>query len=198
MENKDFINYLNQNLKELYNNFKIVFNINLEEYNNLVRRIVKDILKDSFYDLLVKNNSIDFNKESLLNIKEYLIKLNLNKEEIKEVIITIPEIVLFNKLINNVFPIYKNNNFKGVAFVYNDSYRSYSYSISSYKLNNLNNIVDNNVNYYNYVIDSLLRSLEREDIKSKLSIDENAPLNEKFRSLSKDYSKKNYYFKKAN
>ena len=97
-----------------------------------------------------------------------------------------------------MFPIYKNNNFKGVAFVYNDSYRSYSYSISSYKLNNLNNIVDNNVNYYNYVIDSLLRSLEREDIKSKLSIDENAPLNEKFRSLSKDYSKKNYYFKKAN
>ncbi len=198
MESKEFVNYINQNLGELYNNFKMVFMVNQEEYANILKRIIKDILKDSFYELLLKNNNIDFSKDSLINIKNYLINLNLEEEQIKEVIVTIPEIILFNKMINNIFPIYKNNNFKGLAFVYNNSYRSYSYSMSSYKLNSLNNIVDNNVNYYNYVIDSLLKSLEREDIKEKLKIDENTSLNEKFISLSKDYSKKNYYFKKYN
>ena len=196
MENNEFVNYINQNLKELYDNFKEIFKFSSEEYANLLKKIIKDILKDSFYKDLVNNNTIDFNKESLLDIKEFLYKLNINEKQIKEIIITIPEIVLFNKMINNIFPIYKNNNFKGLAFVYNNDYRSYSYSNSSYKLNNLNNIVDQNVNYYNYVIDNLLKSLEREDIKSKYDIDENAPLNEKFISLSKDYSKKNYYFKK--
>ena len=196
MENNEFVNYVNQNLKELYDNFKMVFKFSSEEYANLLKKIIKDILKDSFYKDLVNNNTIDFNKESLLDIKEFLYKLNINEKQIKEIIITIPEIVLFNKMINNIFPIYKNNNFKGLAFVYNNDYRSYSYSNSSYKLNNLNNIVDKNVNYYNYVIDNLLKSLEREDIKSKYDIGENAPLNEKFISLSKDYSKKNYYFKK--
>ncbi len=196
MENNEFVNYVNQNLKELYDNFKLVFKFSSEEYANLIKKIIKDILKDAFYKDLVNNNTIDFNKESLLDIKEFLYKLNINEKQIKEIIITIPEIVLFNKMINNIFPIYKNNNFKGLAFVYNNDYRSYSYSNSSYKLNNLNNIVDKNVNYYNYVIDNLLKSLEREDIKSKYDIGENASLNEKFISLSKDYSKKNYYFKK--
>ncbi len=196
MESNKFINYVNQNLKELYDNFKVVFKLSRKEYTNLLKKIIKDILKDSFYKDIVNNNNIDFNKESLLAIKEFLDKLNINEKQIREVIITIPEIVLFNKMINNIFPIYKNNNFKGLAFVYNNNYRSYSYSNSSYKLNNLNNIVDSNVNYYNYVIDNLLKSLEREDIKAKYNIDENASLNEKFITLSKHYSKKNYYFKK--
>ena len=198
MENKEFLSYLQNNIKDIYNNFEEILNFNYEEYSNLIKRIIKDITKDSFYENILKNNIIDFSKETLLNTKNIIIKFNVKEEQIKEIIITIPEIILFNKIPNTIFPIYKNNIFKGLAFVYNNDYRSYSFSMSSYKLNNLNNIVDHNVNYYNYVIDSLLKSLEREDIKSKLKIDENASLNEKFKSLSKDYSKKNYYFKKYN
>ena len=196
MESKEFLNYLKTNVKSIYNNFQEVFNFNYEEYVNLIKRLLKDTINDIFYQRLLTTTTVDLSKENLLKIKELIMKLNIKEDQIKEIIITIPEIVFFANLSENIFPIYKNNIFKGLAFVNGNTYRAYSYSLSSFKLNNLNNIADENVNYFNYVIDSLLRSLERQDIKEKLNLKPNAPLNEKFLSLAKEYSKKNYYFKK--
>ncbi len=196
MESKEFLNYLKTNVKSIYNNFQEVFNFNYEEYVNLIKRLLKDTINDIFYQRLLTTTTVDLSKENLLKIKELIMKLNIKEDQIKEIIITIPEIVFFANLSENIFPIYKNNIFKGLAFVNGNAYRAYSYSLSSFKLNNLNNIADENVNYFNYVIDSLLRSLERQDIKEKLNLKPNAPLNEKFLSLAKEYSKKNYYFKK--
>ena len=183
MESKEFLNYLKTNVKSIYNNFQEVFNFNYEEYVNLIKRLLKDTINDIFYQRLLTTTTVDLSKENLLKIKELIMKLNIKEDQIKEIIITIPEIVFFANLSENIFPIYKNNIFKGLAFVNGNTYRAYSYSLSSFKLNNLNNIADENVNYFNYVIDSL-------------NLKPNAPLNEKFLSLAKEYSKKNYYFKK--
>ncbi len=196
MEN-EFLKYLNLNIKKIYDDFVEVFNIDYMEYVTIIKRIVKDITKDDFYKQLLQSDiSINFDKNSLLKVDSYLKLLNMDDNNGKKIVSTIPELILFINNQENIFPIYKNEKFKGFAFVYENNYRSYSCMENNYKLNNLNNITENNVNYYNYVIEDLIKSLDREDIKQSLNIKDNSTLKEKFLSLSKNYSKKNYYFKK--
>ena len=102
MESKEFLNYLKTNVKSIYNNFQEVFNFNYEEYVNLIKRLLKDTINDIFYQRLLTTTTVDLSKENLLKIKELIMKLNIKEDQIKEIIITIPEIVFFANLSENL------------------------------------------------------------------------------------------------
>lgn len=200
MENKYFLNYLKDNLSRISSSLEKIFSINFDEFSLLIKTIIQDINVDDFYSktLIYEGKISNFDEPQLLEIKKLFIHLGLSDLEIKKIIVTIPEILLFSNRIEDIYPIYKNNTFKGIVLINENDYRAYSYSESSYKLASLNNLANNKINDYRYLVENLLNSLKREDIKQQLGfeITEDTKLNDIFLALTKDYSRKNYYFKK--
>ncbi len=199
MENKQFLSYLKNNMVKISLNFENVFSINFEEFSSLINTIIKDVTFDEFYNKLLKKKTQfnSFEESSLLEIKKVFINLGLGELEIKKIILTIPDVILFSDKIEDIYPIYKSNEFKGIAFVNDNEYRAYSYSESSYRLRYLNQILDSKTNNYDYIIESLLNSLKRKDVREELNIksDNELDLKDKFTVLTRIYSKKNYYLK---
>lgn len=198
---KDFCNFLSQNFKSIYYNFNNVFKINYEEYLNLMKIVMKNLYYDNFYKNLLCdiNFFISFDKESLLEIQNYFMSVGLLEEKIKKLILSTPQILFFSNNLNNIFPIFKNRDFVGVALLHGNDYRAYSFNDLNLNLILLNTLLkESDVNDCNYLVENMLKSLDREDVVETLNFKFNSdtPLINKFEILSTDYSKKNYYFKK--
>ncbi len=202
MEIKKFFEYLKSNVENLYLRFYKVFNLNTYDYYNLIQRLIKDVVNDSFYANLLKNYKVEelFSDDSLIRIKNYLENIEIKGEDVFKVLVTIPEILFFYDDLNGIFPIFRNNNFKGITLVTEDDFRAYSYSPVFYNNSNLNVILEGDViNNYSYLVRSMIESLERSDVKNVLAKENRiitGSLRQKFLILEKDTSKKNYYFKK--
>lgn len=199
MESRETLNYIKENINEIYNNFNVVFNINIEEFSNVIKKIVDYLSNEKFYQRLLNNNklAVCFDEDSLLKSKKYLLSLSLTDVQIKKIILTLPQILLFANIDKNIFSIYKNNDLKGFAFVDDNDYKSYS--LFNNNSNLFDDILENyDVNNYDYLVNEMLKSLKREDVVKNLNfnVNDDVSLITKFDALTKEYSKKNYYFKK--
>lgn len=200
MESKQFIEYLNTNIHLILSNLKKNLDINQEESTYLINLIIKDLLTDEYYSRLI-NSKLDFlpfGENAIQSIKNIFISVGIDESEIKKIILTIPEILLFYDSFESIYLIYKSSKFRGVAFLNGKDYRAYSYSESSFRLRYLNIALDSRINDFTYLIEKLLRSLEREDIKKSTNLESQNEddLKNKFAALTRSYSKKNYYLRK--
>ena len=198
MKNKEFLEYLKDNIKIIYFNFEKVFGVNYEEFFFIIKIIIKDLTYDNFYQNLISEDLIkNFDLVSLTNLLKMFKDLNLDLEEIKKIILVIPEVFLFSQNLNDIHLIYKNDTIKGIAFINQEDYRSYSIPNNALDETTLNNILEfRTINSYDYLIKNLLLNLNRKDIKRSFDLTDNSNLTDKFAALTKIYSKKNYYFKK--
>jgi len=135
-----------------------------------------------------------FNKEKLNNLKDFLLKLDMSTTKLKKMIINTPQILLYSTRINLIYPIFKNDEFKGYALINNDKFKSYS--ISNINQNDFSSEGYYEFYNYDYIVNQMLEQLNREDIKEELKIENNADLKTKFNSLVREYSMKNYHFKR--
>ena len=200
MESKQFIKYLNTNIHLILSNLKKNLDINQEESTYLINLIIKDLLTDEYYFRLI-NSKLDFlpfEESAIQSIKNIFISVGIDESEIKKIILTIPEILLFYDSFESIYLIYKSSKFRGIAFLYGEDYRAYSYSESSFRLRYLNIALDSRINDFTYLIEKLLRSLDREDIKKTTNLESQSEddLKNKFAALTRIYSKKNYYLRK--
>lgn len=198
MKNEEFLKYLKENIKNIYSNFEMVFKVNYEEFLFIINVIIKDLTYDKFYQNLISENLVQsFDLLALNNLFKMFKDLDLSDEEIKKIILVIPEVILFSQQLNDIHLIYKNNFIKGIAFINQNNYRSYSIPNYAFDEKTLNNILEfRTINSYDYLIKNLLLNLNRNDLKNSYDLADNANLNDKFAALTKAYSKKNYYFKK--
>ena len=200
MESKQFIKYLNTNIHLILSNLKKNLDINQEESTYLINLIIKDLLTDEYYFRLI-NSKLDFlpfEESAIQSIKNIFISVGIDESEIKKIILTIPEILLFYDSFESIYLIYKSSKFRGIAFLFLLDYRAYSYSESSFRLRYLNIALDSRINDFTYLIEKLLRSLDREDIKKTTNLESQNEddLKNKFAALTRSYSKKNYYLRK--
>ena len=200
MESKQFIEYLNTNIHLILSNLKKNLDINQEESIYLINLIIKDLLTDEYCSRLI-NSKLDFlpfEESAIQSIKKIFISVGIDESEIKKIILTIPEILLFYDSFESIYLIYKSSKFRGIAFLYGEDYRAYSYSESSFRLRYLNIALDSRINDFTYLIEKLLRSLDREDIKKTTNLESQSEddLKNKFAALTRIYSKKNYYLRK--
>lgn len=198
MEDNELIIFFKDNISEIYKNINSVYNIDKSEFTSLVKRIIHDLTTDSFYIKMLHNDKLPpkFDSESLMIIKKFLLELGFDNKKIKDIILKIPEMLLFSNNIENIYPIFKGNDFEGCAFLNGKSYKSYLYFEGDDEYH-----FDKDINYinsydYDYLVNMMLNSLNRKDIKNESKLDNNPDLKAKFKALTKDYSLKNYYFKK--
>lgn len=200
MESKQFIEYLNTNIHLILSNLKKNLDINQEESTYLINLIIKDLLTDEYYFRLI-NSKLDFlpfEESAIQSIKKIFISVGIDESEIKKIILTIPEILLFYDSFESIYLIYKSSKFRGIAFLNGEDYRAYSYSESSFRLRYLNIALDSRINDFTYLIEKLLRSLDREDIKKTTNLESQnkEDLKNRFMALTRSNSKKNYYLRK--
>ena len=200
MDSKQFIEYLNTNIHLILSNLKKNLDINQEESTYLINLIIKDLLTDEYYFRLI-NSTLDFlpfEESAMQSIKKIFISVGIDESEIKKIILTIPEILLFYDSFESIYLIYKSSKFRGIAFLNGEDYRAYSYSESSFRLRYLNIALDSRINDVTYLIEKLLRSLDREDVKRSTNLESQneEDLKNRFMALTSFNSKKNYYLSK--
>ena len=200
MESKQFIEYINTNIYIILSNLKKNLDISQEESIYLINLIIKDLLNDEYYSRLInsKLEFFPFEESTIQSIKKIFISVGIDESEIKKIILTIPEILLFYDSFESIYLIYKSSKFSGIAFLNGEDYRAYSYSESSFRLRYLNIALDSRINDFTYLIEKLLRSLDREDIKKTTNLESQnkEDLKNRFMALTRSNSKKNYYLRK--
>ena len=196
MEDKNFVQFIENNVGEIIENIMNTFELDMYESKEVLLRCVNIIVKDPFYNSSMDYEMINgiFNKVKLNNLKDFLLKLDMSTTELKKMIINTPQILLYSTRINLIYPIFKNDEFKGYALINNDKFKSYS--ISNINQNDFSSEGYYEFYNYDYIVNQMLEQLNREDIKEELKIENNADLKTKFNSLVREYSMKNYHFKR--
>ena len=175
MKKIDFVDYINQNLKQIYNNIYSVFGITKEEFKILILNIIKFF---EYKNIDEKDYSPNvFSIDALSKLKLVLIKLELTEEEIKQIIIKSPIIILYCDNLKDIYYLYKNKKFYGYTILDNKEYETYL----------LNSNLNSNIISNNYIIDKMF---DYYGVKNYSQ--------EEFDKLECEFKLKNYYFKKKN
>lgn len=195
------------NIDQIFENMNTIFNISKDEMTKIITHILY-IDDDVFYKSVINSKSLlCFSEKNLIKLKNYLKEMTDDDNLIKNIIVYIPEILLFSNNCNNIFPLYKSNEFKGIVLLNNEKYKAYDYH--SYFLNpNYNIFYDGNLNMYRVkkrndiqeceiIVQSMLELLSRKDIMDYYGLNNNSTLEDKFYALSSRYNKRNYYFYKS-
>lgn len=187
---------LNSYLVTSYANFKEVLDISEQEYNILSRHLFNVLKHDDFYMKLLEEKGLNFSVELLSNLKQFFSNLIENEEEIKKIILTIPELLFFLNNESKIYPIYKSHIFRGVILVYKNEYRSYSYSDKDYNYRKVNSVSQTSTNNFDYVSKTFLQLINRDDFRKDYNINPDDDLETIFNALSEDYNKRDYYIKR--
>jgi len=183
MKIKDLIIYIKKNLSEIFSNLNLVFGINTEEFQKIIKNLVIAIEHNDFLNNMDINLEV-FSLDNLINLKKLFRSLNIDNEITNQIIIKSPIIILFDTDLSSIYAIYKNNEYKGYCVLKDNKNQKYNY----------NKNIDNNVYINNYLVDMMINSLNRKDI-----VKENEKISNyrmAFQKLKKEYILKNYYFKK--
>ena len=193
------------NLLELVKSLKEVYNYADKKIELILNKLLIEKKNDSFYENI--DISSILNKETPIIIMNYLKRHSLTEEEIKIIVLNHPYLLMYSNNLDNLFIVFKNNEYKAYVLLDGDTYRCYKSIGSIYNENNHSfeeeyNYLNNNKNivfsdlYDNAYISPIISSVKRKDIKELLKIEEKDSIKEKFNKLSKEYSRKNIYFKK--
>ena len=179
---------------KIYENLEGILSIPKEALRGIVTNFLNEIFTNKLYIEIIEKEKIEdiLTKENVLKIISFLKNNGLIEEEIRSIIINSPAILLFGLNIDNIYLIYKGGVCRGYLLLNNNKYRTYRI------LRNIQEDVTITGDMLNcdYIIEEMLESLERVDIRKTLEININDDLKTKFDKLSNIPSKKNYVFKK--
>lgn len=213
MKKLTFLNFVKTNQDALYSIFNSTFVLDKMEFNEIIFQLLSiDYERDPFYSLVYQNESFYecFKIENLTNLRNFLMQIGLNDVNLKRVINDVPEIVLMSNRIENVYPLFKCDDFKGIALLQGDSFKSFMLPsvIDFYKVKRFRDYDFNieyerliRLDYYNQyenidTVGGLIDNLARTDVMIYYGLSLNSTLKDKFDALAAVFDQFNYYFLK--
>lgn len=198
MSNLNLFHYVKKNYKFIHDNIKQVFELEDEEVQLILSRIISLDPNDPFYkdSLNLDTFLVHFEIDNLNRVKRIFNELSSDKELAKQTLIYTPFILLFSEKPENIFFMCKDSDIKGYTIIHNNEFKSYNcISRLPKSIRDANNYDESN--YENaFMVNSMLQSLQRKDVQEYYGIDENSTLEQKFYALSSNHNKRNYYFYK--
>ena len=174
MKYPELINYIKLNISIIYNNFTSVFKMNIEDFRLFIINLV-----DSFkYNRVFNSREYSqnaFSNTNLQELKNELIKLGLSEDEIKNIIIKSPIIILYSDRLSDIYYLYKNSKYYGYVILDDGEYDTFL----------LNENLSSNIVSNNFVTRKML------EYYNVTKFDKAT-----FDRLEADYKLKNYYFKR--
>lgn len=191
-------------LIEGYKNFIIKFSqiipLNQNQQKFIIYTLVKDVINDDFFREYSKIKNIPKSPENLISYLSE--KYMLNEKEIKEIVLSSPQILLYSDRVEDIYNFYKFDEHKAIILVNGDQYKCYRKEDSfveyidlineDYKLTIIEALY-NRIKDDPYYIDELINGIKREDIAEYYKINENFTLKEKLEKLNFKTDLKNYY-----
>lgn len=205
------LNFVKQNRDALLQIFNSTFLVNEQEFNEIIFQILSiDFEKDDFYAELFRSEHFYecFNIENLMNLRNFLMQIGLSDVSLKRVINDVPEIVLLSNKTESIYPLFKCDDFKGIAFLQGNYFKSFMLPklIDFYKVKRFRNYdfsieYDSllQLEYYNQyenkeTVSGLIDSLGRTDVMVYYGLTSSSSLKEKFDALATVFDQYNYYF----
>ena len=213
MKKMNFLNYVKTNQESLYSIFNSTFVLTEIEFNEIFFQLLSiDYEKDVFYNTLYQNETFYecFNVENLTNLRNFLMQIGLDDTNLKRVINDVPEIILMSSRIDNIYPLFKCDSFKGIAFLQGDTFKSFMLPnvIDFYKVKRFRDYDFSieyerllRLEYYNQyenkdTIGCLIDNLNKAETMIYYGLTLNSSLKDKFDALACVFDQFNYYFLK--
>lgn len=166
------------------------------------------------YNLVANSMSNDFFTEENLPVAPipsfeqvliYLEQNGLSPEEIKELITKSPQVLLFCEHLDDIYLVFKGDEYRTCILVDDNEYRSYSKDSFDY-MNMLYQDIDAVKEFPNlvtklientddYKVETILNSTIREDVAGAYGITETDTIKEVLEKMKSSYSEKNFYVK---
>ena len=213
MKRKTLLNFVQTNQEYLFNALNTTFGIDKLEFNEIMFQIMSiNFDYDSFYGSLYQDVSFYecFKIENLMILKNFLMQIGLDDKNLKRVINDVPEIILLSTRIDSIYPLFKCDDFKGIAFLHGDSFKSFMLPqiIDFYKVKRFRDYDFSieyerllRLEYYNQyenkeTVSQLVDGLSRNDVMNYYGLTINSTLQDKFNALASVFDQFNYYFLK--
>lgn len=213
MKRKTLLNFVKTNQEVLFNILSHTFEVDRNEFNEIMFQIMSiNFDYDSFYGSLYQNEKFYecFKIENLIILKNFLLQIGLDDKNLKRVINDVPEIILLSTRIDSIYPLFKCDDFKGLAFLNGDSFKSFMLPniIDFYKVKRFREYDFNieyerllRLEYYNQyenkdTVNQLVDGLNRNDVMMYYGLTINSTLQDKFDALASVFDQFNYYFLK--
>lgn len=213
MKRMNLLNYVKTNQESLFSVFSSTFVVDKIEFNEIMFQIMSiNFDYDEFYGPLYQNDSFFdcFKVENLTGLRNFLMQIGLDEPNLKRVINDVPEIVLLSTRIESIYPLFKCDDFKGVAFLQGDSFKSFMLPkiIDFYKVKRFRDY-DFSIEYERLIsleyhnqyenketVVQLMETLTRNDVMIYYGLSVNSTLQDKFDALASVFDQFNYYFLK--
>lgn len=213
MKRMDLLNFVKTNQDMIYTNFSTVFSLDKIETNEVIFQIMSiNFELDEFYIQLYRDESFYdcFKIEHLTSLRNFLMQIGLDETNLKRVINDVPEIVLLSNKIESIYPLFKCDDFKGVALLQGNTFKSFMLPkiIDFYKVKKFRNYDFNieyerliRLEYYNEyenkdTVMELMETLNRNDTMTYYGLNNESTLKDKFDALANVFDQFNYYFLK--
>ena len=126
MDKKLINDYIKDNIVVIRRFLMQILNIMQKDADNIVEVIKKCVERDEFYkDVTLRDVNNIFQRDSILTIEKYLLSYGLSFEQVKEIIIQIPEILFYVDRLQDTYLIYQSGEFKGYALLDGEQYKAY-------------------------------------------------------------------------
>lgn len=208
----EILAYIYENYTYIVDFFINSFNVDKNQANNTVEVLLKCVARDEFYaDTKLDDVISIFNKQNVYKIQNFFAASGVTREQMVQVIVQIPEILFYINKLENVFLIYKNEEFVGYLLRKGENYQAYrllfpknSYEeeseeeiINRWRITNIPeqiHVVDNHS--YSKMIDKVLYQLKsRSDLRKEYGISDDATTEEMLYALTKRYKTNDLYLK---
>lgn len=213
MKKMNLLNYVKTNQDNLFSVFNSTFSVDKLEFNEIMFQIMSiNYDYDEFYGLLYQNESFYncFNVENLINLRNFLMQIGLDEGNLKRVINDVPEIILLSNSTESIYPLFKCDDFKGIAFLQGNSFKAFMLPkiIDVFKVKKFRNYDFNieyerliRLEYYNEyenkeTVIQLMETLTRNESMIYYGLSINSTLKDKFDALASVFDQFNYYFLK--
>lgn len=213
MKRKTLLEFVKTNQDVLFSIFNTTFDIDKLEFNEVMFQIMSiNFDYDEFYGALYQNESFYecFKIENLTSLRNFLMQIGLDDQNLKRVINDVPEIVLLSTKIDSIYPLFKCDDFKGIAFLQGSSFKAFMLPkvIDFFKVKKFRNYDFNieyerliSLSYYNEyenkeTVSQLMETLNRNDSMVYYGLTINSTLKDKFDALANVFDQFNYYFLK--
>ena len=201
MKKMNLLNYVKTNQDNLFSVFNSTFSVDKLEFNEIMFQIMSiNYDYDEFYGLLYQNESFYncFNVENLINLRNFLMQIGLDEGNLKRVINDVPEIILLSNSTESIYPLFKCDDFKGIAFLQGNSFKAFMLPkiIDVFKVKKFRNYDFNieyerliRLEYYNEyenkeTVIQLMETLTRNESMIYYGLSINSTLKDKFDALA--------------
>lgn len=206
MKKEELFKYFKLKYNELLVAFEVIFRLNSSETDKVILQLLSS--NDTFYNL---SNYEFLDIKSLVNLKKYLIDINLTEDEIKTLLIDIPYIIFYSNCLDNIYPLFSYDEFQGIVFLNDNSYKAYisPFVSEEYKFDLFRNMSFNSLSYDDIVslnvknqfennkfIEDLIKMGCRSDIVRYYGLDYNYTLKDIFDVCSSRRTGGNLHFYK--